>query len=116
MKSKTNQMTIDNKLNFDICETYDKKILQEFCKIDKSVYGFTKSINKNLYEPFNKYINNINDYNKKIELQGIYQKYTSSLTKIIINKKTDKQTILKMLDNLKSSENKYIEIDVTYDN
>lgn len=105
-KNKCDSLTNEFKLNFIPAEIYDEKIVQEFIRIDKSIYG--SIISKNTYEPVYKVINGSKlSLEEKIDMNAIYQNLTSSIIKYDL-KGMDLKKYLKLIDELKSSKIRYI--------
>ena len=74
MDKKVKDLTKNFKLNFILQESYDDDILTEFIKIDKTVYGLRRVINKEKYEPVYSFLS--------VEEFKEYQKYTSCMYKM----------------------------------
>ena len=110
IKSKCDTLTNELKLNFIPAEIYDEKVIKEFVRIDKSIYG--SKISNDIYEPVYKVINNSKlSANEKIDMNAIYQNVTSSIIKYDL-KNMDFKKYLKLLEEIKSSKIKYIGFNV----
>lgn len=104
INDKCQSYTESERLNFKSCEIYDKNILQELIKIDKSVYGITKLLDKSKYDDINDYINDL-------KILAKYQEKTSCLIKIKLLKKNLKQ-IENTLEDIIKFNLKYAKIEV----
>ena len=110
MNKKCEKLTNDLKLNFITAEIYDDAIINNFIRIDKSVFGSTKTINKNCYEPVSEFINQSKlSFETQLMLQAKYQNLTSSLCTIDF-KGSDLKKFLKLLTELDNSKVKYVEV------
>ena len=114
MNKKCESLTNDLKLNFIVAEIYDEKIINSFIRIDKSVFGSTKTINKSCYEPVTEFINQSKlNFDTQLTLQAKYQNLASAMCRINL-KNADLKKFLKLLSDLEASKIKYVE--VKYDN
>ena len=104
INDKCQSYTESERLNFKLCEIYDKNILQELIKIDKSVYGITKLLDKSKYDDINDYINDL-------KVLAKYQDKTSCLIKIKLLKKNLKQ-IENTLEDILKLNIKYAKVEV----
>lgn len=117
MNKKCDELTKELKLNFILCETYDKPIVNELIKIDKSLFGIKKQINKNYYEPFYKYILNSKiAVEEKYNILGKYQKLVSSIVRIKLNNSSNESKILKLINELRDTNICYVQIGLENDN
>ncbi|MBQ9833903.1 MAG: hypothetical protein IJO33_01780 [Bacilli bacterium] len=104
MNDKCMTYTQTERLNFKICEIYDNHILQDLIKIDKSIYGITKLLDKSKYDDINDYINDL-------KVLAKYQDKTSCLIKIKLLKKNIKQ-IENALEDILKLNIKYAKVEV----
>ena len=108
MKDKCSDITKDLKLNFILAETYEEEITRKLIKIDKSVYGSIKPINKYHYEPVSKFINDMNiSQEEKIDLFATYQNYASSIVNLKVKKNISFSTYKELLNKMKNKKIKY---------
>ena len=110
MNKKCEKLTNDLKLNFITAEIYDDAIINNFIRIDKSVFGSTKTINKNCYEPVSEFINQSKlSFETQLMLQAKYQSLTSALCMVNL-KNADLKKFLKLLTELENSKIRYVEV------
>lgn len=116
MKEKCERLTKDNKLNFILSENYDQEISETLIKIDKSVFGLKKIINKEKYEPVYDFINKSKiTFDEKLIYFSKYQTLSGTITKIK-TKDTDNNKLLKIIKSLKEKNIKYACIEIENDN
>ncbi len=114
MNKKCEALSNDLKLNFMTAEIYDQSIISNFIRIDKSVFGSEKTINKSCYEPVSGFINQSKlNMDTQLTLQAKYQNLTSAICSINL-KSIDFKKFTKLLSDLEASKVKYVE--VNYDN
>ena len=116
MKDKCDKLTKDNKLNFILSENYDKETSETLIKIDKSVFGLKKIINKEKYEPVYEFINKSKiTLDEKLVYFSKYQSLSGTIAKIKI-KDTNNNQLLKIIKSLKEKNIKYACIKIENDN
>ena len=116
MKEKCERLTKDNKLNFILSENYDQEISETLIKIDKSVFGLKKIINKEKYEPVYDFINKSKiTFDEKLIYFSKYQTLSGTITKIK-TKEIDNNKLLKIIKSLKEKNIKYACIEIENDN
>lgn len=102
INDKCKAFTESERLNFKSCEINDRKILQELIKFDKSVYGVIKILDKQNYS-------NIIEYTDDLNILSNYQSKTSCLIDINSNK----NNLIKTLNEVLKSDIKYFKIRIT---
>ena len=108
IKNKCETLTKELKLNFVPSETYDIEAGMKFIKIDKSVFGIKKVIDKEMYEPVYKFINKSKvSLDKKLNMFSKYQKISSSMVSLNLKKDMDYKKYLKLIDDIKKNKIKY---------
>ena len=115
MKNKCDTLTKDLKLNFVLSEVYDEEVNRKLIKIDKSIFGIKKIINKEKYEPLYKFINNSKlSFEEKLDMFFKHQDLSSSIAHINVKNNIDFKKFLKLVEDIKKSKIKYMVLN--YDN
>ena len=101
---------------FILSENYDQEISETLIKIDKSVFGLKKIINKEKYEPVYDFINKSKiTFDEKLIYFSKYQTLSGTITKIK-TKEIDNNKLLKIIKSLKEKNIKYACIEIENDN
>lgn len=105
--------TIEEKLNFIVSESYDKKILEKLISIDKSIYGKNNLLNKNKYDNFCKIYEKIeNDKKMKLEERAKYQELISSVINVQMPEQESFQDFKELIQKLKNAKVIFCKINI----
>ena len=105
INTQINNFTKEEKLNFIISESYDKKMQKEFISLDKAIFGKSKIINKEKYEDISKIYtkNKTKQEEKTLETLGKYQEMISSVIEIKVDKNQTFEEFQKLIENMEKN-------------
>ena len=105
INTQINNFTKEEKLNFIISESYDKKMQKEFISLDKAIFGKSKIINKEKYEDISKIYtkNKTKQEEKTLETLGKYQEMISSVIEIKVDKNQTFEEFQKLIENMQKN-------------